>query len=504
MLALIVSTTAFAQSDNTTVSKYLQSQPNPVFRAGHTLPPLTRYGWSLGYDVRVAMAKNWGYALEYGGYATESDVQKDLADPNSMASKLCALTASDPKRYKLAVICSRELPTKNLPPEAWARDKDGKYLNGKAQSLDGTSWGEDTLVWSPEAPDSIWLEAGRLRADPLRKIRAKCPIAIVLNGGEYGLGVPGFAKTAWEADPRIMKAKGDRSWFEYTSIRKAHSEILIANAVRAAVPDRQLYIYYSLSGNIYSGMKDFDWGSAYENLKTASDLPSDELYYRHFNDGFVGNKDMLSLVLSAKGVEISNGNPLTYAWLCGGWPRENLNGDKGLSDITSYTGFLKCFYTAGMVGGNAGYYDYPKGGFDAEFPADQPPHWLRQMMALSQVHALFSHLEPFLRKGDLLPGPDKGHLFKEFPAYEFPTGDPTARVIARKMRSKSQWLITAWAADGKDRNVTVSIPQLGHITLNARGCGTVYQAKIVGGKPVIVIKDVDGLHPTKGYKMSSG
>jgi len=91
--------------------------------------------------------------------------------------------------------------------------------------------------------------------------------------------------------------------------------------------------------------------------------------------------------------------------------------------------------------------------------------------------------------GDLLPGPNPHRVSKDLPAYEFPTGDANARVVARRLRAKPHWLITAWAADGKERQVKVTIPELGTVTLLARGCATVHKGKLVDGRPVVVAVD---------------
>ena len=205
--------------------------------------------------------------------------------------------------------------------------------------------------------------------------------------------------------------------------------------------------------------------------------------------------DMLTFCLNAAGFEIAHGDPLSYNWVCGGWPRDKM-ADNGLGDIARWMGFLKCYYTAGMVGANVGYYDYPPGGFAAKFAADNPPHWLRQLAAAAQVHALFSHLEPFLREGDLLPGPNMHRWSKTQPAYEFPTGDAGTRVLARKLRGKAEWLITAWAADGQDREVKVTLPKLAEVTLLARVCGSVYHVIDNTGQPVLELIDKDGVLPT--------
>ena len=487
--------------------QWLQAQPRPQFRAGHALPPLTRYGWSLDFDTRVELAAHWGYALEFGGYADAATVTRALTDPNDVGAKCLALAAKEPQTYRLAVICARDLPPNDaVPPATWTRNADGKLLNAKAESLDGTEWQKGmNVVYSPAAPDSVWQEAGRLRAEPIRRLREIAPIAIVLNGGEYGLGVLGFARKVWEQDPAILKAKGDLPWFDYISARKARAETLIADAVKAVVKDRQLYIYYTTTGgshrNQNAGWR--DWMYGYEWLKPVSDLASSQSYYRHFNSGWTGGDDMLTQALNAKGWEIANGQPLSYDWLCAGWPREkglgsgaaDPLGDGGLGDLVRYTGFLKCLYTLGMVGGNAGYYAYPRypsppyppnsAGFAVKFPPDQPPHWLQQMVALAHVHAQFSALEAFLRQGELLPGPERHRWSKEQPAYEFPTGDGATRVLARKRKDQPEWLLTAWAADGKEREVKVTLPELGPVTLTARAAGSVALATLQGGAAVL-------------------
>ena len=193
------------------------------------------------------------------------------------------------------------------------------------------------------------------------------------------------------------------------------------------------------------------------------------------------------MFLNAAGYHIALGSPLSYNWLCAGWERQTA---EDFADIDRYTGFLTCLYTAGMIGGNAGYYAYPKGGFEVTFAADQAPHWLRQMIALSRVHALSSHYEDFLRQGYLLPGPLRHKWSKDQPAYEFPTGDAGVRVLARKQRTADRWLITAWAAAGEEREVTVDIPLLGQVILRACPGASVYEAVRDQDKPKLKRVDV--------------
>lgn len=464
----------------------LRETPRPQFRRGHTLLPLSRWGWAMSYEVGIELTEHWGYALEFGT-ATARSVQK-LDDPESVASKLCALAASDPKRYPLCVLTDRPFFSKDflagLPVEAWCRDAQGRMIDKPHKRL------------SPEAPDAIFAKAGALAAEPLARIRRKAPIAILLNGGEYPLGVIGFSLDTWKQDPRVVAAKGERSWFEYISERKGHQERIISNAIRRGVPDRRLYIYYHTSGCPHRDRTAdwWRWAWDYRYMEPVSDLANVSVYYRQFNTGWTGRYDMLTQVLDAVGRDVELGQPLSYNWLCAGWEQKGM-GPEAFSDMPHYMGFLKCYYTSGMIGGVAGYFSYPKGGFAADL-GDQMPSWLAQQVVLAHAQALFSRVDDFLRQGDLLGGPEKHRWSKDQPACEFPTGDPEVRVLARRHRKRAEWLVTAWAAGGKDRTVSVEIPDLGRVTLLARDCGSVYRATVRGGKPSLDQLDADGMFPT--------
>jgi hypothetical protein len=454
-------------------AQYLKQLKPPKFKRGHTLPPLTRFGWTLPFDVRVELADRWGYTLEWGSYATHQSVATAISNPKSAEAKIMALAASQPDRYKLSVILSRDLP--NTPETIWLHNNRGELVDGQK-------------TWSPEAPKSALLAAAKLRADPLQQIRKKAPIEVVLNGGEYGLGVLGHMAKFGEQDPKVLSAKGSRDWFDYISKQKAYQESFIAKAVRKIVPDRSIYVYYPANSNPhrerYGGWN--QWCYDYKYMRSISDYPSSSTYFQESNSGWTGDMDILTEVLNSVGQQIKFGDPLSYNWVCSGWMRGKT---PVFGEIDRYMGFLKCYYTAGMIGGIAGYFDLPTGGFAALFPASNPPNWLQQITVLSRVHALFSHLEDYLRRGDLLPGPAKHRWSKDTPAYEFPTKDPDLRVVARKHRQKSEWLIAAWAASGTPRQVTVTIPHLGRVSLLARPTGSVYRAKIVANQPQLTWVD---------------
>ncbi len=473
---------------------YLASQAKPHFRPGHTLPHLTRWGWALPFEARVELARNWGYALEMGGRAQMEGVTKELEDSGNIEARICALAASNPRQFPLAVVLDRNFP-EPVPDEFWVHDAEGRFTDGKNEWRDANDERHHKVA-NPEGPDDYWQKVARAWTEPLQLIHQRAPIAIVLNGGEYGVGVSGWDAGGWAKDARVQAARGNRSWFDYASQRKAHYEGILAGAIRKALPDRELYIYYNTSGESHRTMEEGWKQWAYDSavIDRISDLPSFECYFRHFNTGWTGNNDALTQFLDSAGYNEGLGAPLSYNWVCGGWDRKGTN---DFSDIPHYMGFLKCLYAAGMVGGAAGYFVYPKGGFGAAFPPDAPPQWLQQITALAQVHALFSYVEPFLRQGYLLPGPLPHKWSKDQPAYEFSAGNANVRVLARKLRTGEHWLITAWVADENDRDVKVEIPELGQLTLRARTVGAVYHVTKGNGEIKAALLDENGLLPTE-------
>jgi hypothetical protein len=165
-----------------------------------------------------------------------------------------------------------------------------------------------------------------------------------------------------------------------------------------------------------------------------------------------------------------------------------------------YTGFLKAYYTAGMIGGIAAYHSFPAGGFNADI-SSAPPSWLQQLEALSQVHAGFSYLEKYLRDGQLLPGTRSHAWSQDLPAYELATKDANVRVLARKLDGKDEWLLTAWAASGNDRKVKVDVPGAGKTTVLARDTGTMYLLTKQGRKLKSRMLDPNGMAPSATMNM---
>ncbi len=182
-----------------------------------------------------------------------------------------------------------------------------------------------------------------------------------------------------------------------------------------------VYVYYPAGGGTHrrgpeATYRD-QWGWDFKYMRQAEDFPSNEYYYKDFNSGWTGTNDMLTQALGAKGYELKYGGTNSYDWLCAGY-RDNPNAPAATAfdpsaaidadapqfgDLRLYEGFLKCLYTDGMLGGCAGYFSFPKGGFGGGFPEDKPPHWLVQMVVLARVHALFSHFELSCAKAGSCP-----------------------------------------------------------------------------------------------------
>ena len=479
-----------------TPAQWLAAQRKPCFKAGHTLPRLTRYGWEcMPLATGKPLAEDWGYALEFTRYVTTLEAVAQIDVPGSREAETVALALAKPEVYKLNVTTTQDMPSDKAPPSSYTRDAAGTILSGQGVSADGTTWGGAGPLISLNAPDAFWAMAAELRAAPLRALVARgIPIDSVQNGGESGLGIPGFADAAWTKDPAIGAALGSSLWghmYDHASAKKGNSELIMAAITKAAVPGRTFFNYYAAGGGTHRN-QDWAvdaWGPRWQHVRGTNDFPSNEIYFP--NSRFTGRLDALTKALNAASLEIATGDTLSYNWLSGGW-------DDNVADIGRWTGFLKCYYTVGMIGGNTGKYgNFTKGEYEAPFPQGKPPAWLPQLVVMSYVHGLFSQLEDVLRNGDLLPGPARHAVSPDEPAYEFPTGDDTARVVVRKHRTQPIWLITAWAADGADRKVPIYVPELGQLTVEARIVGSVYKATLdkgpLGkGKVTLIRQDDEG------------
>jgi hypothetical protein len=70
-------------------------------------------------------------------------------------------------------------------------------------------------------------------------------------------------------------------------------------------PDRMVYDGWS------------DWVRDHAAMRTVSDLPNSGRFYKEFNTGWTGDRDLLSTVLNSVAQQIAHGDPLSYNWVCG-------------------------------------------------------------------------------------------------------------------------------------------------------------------------------------------
>lgn len=510
--------------------QYLESLPKPNFVNG-SLPHLGITGYQPRDDIVIEMATNWYYGLSLGDCT--SNVVAGLAIGGSSSSNLISLATNFPNSFALEVNIWRTLDEVTnaigtiggtLPPGMYLTNSSGLFVD-----QNGATTNPAPTVFSPECPDYYWGLLATSQVYYLRIINSNAPIKVILNPGEYGIGVA--LKAAYPLDPRVQKQSvitnaydqstntSGMSWGHYNSISKSRQLSPLSQQINQFFPSREMYTFYDTpleqSRYIVPGYGDFEnsialsWWIEYMNTNT--DLPAMEDYYVTYNSYTNASgvtkftvTDHLMKDLDAIGYYLKTGKTNSYNWLMGGYSNTTTN---ALSSIPRWMGFLKCLYTAGQNGGailfglpplwyqtNNGWI-FGTNGFIGSFPANQPPHWLQQAVALSRVHAEFSHLTNWLYGSQLISGPQSHFMSIDQPAYEFTNNaaDPTIRVLARKAYGANQWLICAWAAYGPNRNVTVTIPTLGSVTLYARECGTVYTASTT----TMTVIDPNGIFPTE-------
>jgi hypothetical protein len=484
------------------------SLPRPTFRVGHDLPPLTRVTGPHVLELQKQLAQRYGYALDLGETSPAWD--DDFASPNGSMAQKIALKALDPDGFALSIQVWRPLLD---DPEAYAEAYPDMLLRG-----DG---GEPSGGVSSEAPDAVFEEIAEASASRLRAIQERVAAAVpsspyvdvVLNGGGYGLGVWGLDDDLWLDDPTVRAAIEDRFVLEpgeapsdeqklqYISERKAHQEGIVTAAHEGANPGG----IYAFARTWSWGLKERDpswWRFAWDfpeiaDLSSPPGVAVPLVWYGVTDDArFEGDADALSQLTNAQAWQEEQGAPLQYLSTSGGWP-----GGGDIADDDLYMGYLKVAYTVGVIGGTSAYFDDPGWGEEDTGASDEMPSWVRQLVTLGEVHALFSHLEGYLRFGTLLPGPNAHRWSSGKPAYELEAvaggePDPGVRVIGRRNAAGDGWLVTVWAFDGDDREVAVEVDTLGEIALSARRAGSVYVITTDDGDVEARLLDPDAMLPT--------
>ena len=391
----------FAQTNLVTPAQYLASQPKPNFAVGNHMHTLTTWAISPASNAVYELANNWGYAVPLClnfPYATPSVASNSAVRGTEQYGQI-QIVKSNPTKFKLSVLLDRTLPT-NVPSGFWSTNSAGLFVdyysntwsaniltNGtwvNSNNPNSTDWKSNYPWMSPETPDTFMATRTEYEMKSLRMIQSNCPISIILNGGEYDLQDAGWGQPVWQQDARVQAQAvmtnafnypynatnvNGMSWCKYSSLKKAHTLGFLTSAIQQQLPNRELYIFYNTDNEEVRGYTPTDlhwmdffsqWGWWSDYMNTNTDLPSFEEYYGCVNDWTNTTTGLLTKYLNAVGYDINLGYKTNYSWVCGGW--DNLNNEaltNQLSDIPTYTGFLKCLYTAGMNGAIAGYFANP-------------------------------------------------------------------------------------------------------------------------------------------------
>ncbi|MBG1245366.1 hypothetical protein F8R90_30710 [Nostoc sp. NZL] len=519
---MVVNTPLHAQTltSQSTPLDHLKAAPRPVFKKGNTLLPLGQAHCGLSKDTYIELANSWGYGLP---------IQPD---------NLAQYAQANPGRYQPVVMVGevyrfydnydgRHSYLPKLPPNTWLRDKNGNIiLNGGRP------------IVSPAAPNEAFQIIGDYYGKYIGQLErtAGQPIKLVMNQGESGLWIlaDNDPEQYFGRDPQVkadFNNSGLNDWFAYISRNKARQEGVLKEKLFSNLQSRPTYSWYQEQYGTERGRwSGWAWYMfKYENFLDSSrkpivsDYTAPEMYYNFHNSGWTGIEyntgvawDALTQALNNISGAISLGQKFTTPWVSMGW--EGYTGQP-ISSPDTFMGMMKAYYTAGAVGSVGGYF-VCSGPLWEALNYNKPigattPTLIRQLTIQGHAHALFSHLEEYLRKGDLLTGPNL-HPYQSWtkllPAMEFPAEGqtqqlqgrwgpvtvPTARVLARKISGEDRWLVTAWANVGNDRDVRVKIDnKLGTLTLRARRAGSVYVVKIVNGLVQKTLIDSDAMNPTK-------
>ncbi|MCF2148996.1 hypothetical protein IQ276_021710 [Desmonostoc muscorum LEGE 12446] len=521
-LGMVVNTPLYAQTLNSqsTPLDHLKAAPRPVFKKGNTLLPLGQAHCGLSKDTYIELANYWGYGLPI-----QPDNLAEYAQANPNRYQPVAMVGEVYRFYDNYDGRHPNLP--KLPLNTWLRDKNGNIiLNG------------GRAIVSPAAPNEAFQIIGDYYGKYIGQLErtAGQPIKLIMNQGESGLWIlaDNDPEQYFGRDPQVkadFNNSGLNDWFAYISRNKARQEGVLKEKLFSNLQSRPPYSWYQEQYGTERGRwAGWAWYMfKYENFLDSSrkpivsDYTAPEMYYNFHNSGWTGIEyntgvawDALTQALNNISGAISLGQKFTYPWISMGW--EGYTGQP-ISSPDTFMGMMKTYYTAGAIGSVGGYF-VCSGPLWEALNYNRPigattPTLIRQLTIQGHAHALFSHLEEYLRKGDLLPGPNL-HPYqswtKVLPAMEFPAEGQTqqlqgrwgpvtvrtARVLARKIIGEDRWLVTAWANVGNDRDVRVKIDnKLGTLTLRARRAGSVYVVKLVNGLVQQTLIDSDGMNPTK-------
>jgi hypothetical protein len=500
---------------------HLQAGVAPVWRPGTRQHPLNRHDFGIPAAIAVPLAERWGYTMmininEWTDHKLSTDGWPEYAYAQAIAAA--------PGRYRVSALYQRCLDSTftsrpaNLPDAAFLRDGNGVLMDFDADPV------AVKYVLSPLVPDSVFIGIGTAIGSQIDQSLTRRGIAVsaVIDQGEWGLGPTGFlwqdGDLIYRRDPALVAAanadpiaKGNMERF--ASIQAARQNRLVRDSAYAAaglsatVP---WYCYTSTGFTIDRGRWGgwVSWTGHLEDCLPWLELPSEEFYilgddWTAVDGGGTPQDYMTRLLNTASGQQKIMGRSRMMPWIsAGGWAPETQPGQWQLPR-PRYTGFMKMMYVCGAVGVlQDDYGNDQRIRFNQAIGAE-PTTQVWGWMDAAHIHALFTYLDDYIWDGELLPGPSI-HPFRADPAAPRPlcafrpTGDTAAWVVARKAANADRWLLGAFITAGVERDVTVTIPVLGTVTLRGRETGSVYVATRPSGAPVLDWIDAeDPMQPTR-------
>jgi len=547
----------------------------PTFKDGHTMMPLTRCGWGTPYNIGFELEENWGYALDlsHGGYYGERYTDSKTLQ-YQIIQEIKRRESEDGRRRKIYSYTQRPVYWDGdwqqanyigdiLPEEAWMHVPGDAPVEQRRIPVGAESPPAEhrRLELSPLMSDEAITALTDLEKPKLEVLKQQgIDVDITINMAEYSPGVPGHSNTdtKWRADPNVLMWWNELQAIPYDGSayypdrvpgREAMMELehqyvsglyeaknKLEPAVRAAcksVYPNTTYINYG-TGDCGEGILSWRprsaWGFPYWMAKRHTDLPSWE-FYRGYHAGWMdGDKNtIITQTTNSAAIQTEGGNGglgetsnISYNWIGMGWSNPAEYPNRVAPDIEQF-GYLKLIYIlTGCVGNVIGYFQQPLWETGGTHPAwlDDPigpgdQDWVRQCLIAGHVHAMFSHLENYIRDGDVLPGDGQHHLSRDVysrpvwphASYEFAheLGTPTtgalyktigdhsdnpeypvrAHVAARKLRGAEDYLVCGFSSDGVTRALHPTIPGLGRVTVAARPGGTIYRMR-PGMAPVML------------------
>jgi len=546
-----------------TAVEHVLSQPSPVFRRGHRLPPLSFGGFPhLEFNRRVA--ERYRFALHMGD---PSDYWAGLTrEYRDRPRDVIELAASDPETYRISINvlgyngfydCDRMRRMRMMDEQIAMHHADGSLW---ASGTDGC------YAFNPTASRATWQALARDTRLPQNLADMEdvaemhgARISVINDLGEYGLDYPQIGEARWSDDTWRMWMLSSAFWedsyvraawgamppapvpfdggnygrpiieraYQGVSEGKATQAGAIAELFVAATHPDVLHTLYLAGSAPHTGRFN-EWGQVSwdhramvaHRVNNPTTVYSQQMYFGDNGEGGLGvrwtdahpdggrSADHFTHALAAAANAIAAGSPQGYIWIS---PRGRHA--SSLVDRDEMLGFLKAYYCLSMVGGPF-FYEFFDPGTDTN-PATTigaMPGWMETVIAMGEVHALYSHLDEFLYEGRVLPNAHgDSHPFQRwvtpFPLYEqyaYPVGAPftgprdaTVRVVARANAAGDAWLVAGWAASGADRDVDVELPTpLGRMTLRMRRAGSVYRITRSAGSSTVTLVDLDARRPT--------